>query len=698
MKKIYLMITMIMLLFSGCIKDTYNMDKLSDKMVLSPDFSVSAFKGDVTFSKLVKQSDTVLYDQDKFVRLIFRKDSIINFQLNDLYNLQDMVTYSHDYVVGELTISPFQGSASFKLNDIVNSGGFPPALKTQITAYDDGGLHIFPPLPAVNIGEKTLSAFANISQVTFASGNIDITITNNLTAPLSGLSLNLYKGTDHSLIFGSVPVPEVLPGQTKTVTLSLAGKTISNTIIAGVSITGSNGSTPSSVLISLNNSGVQIGVAGNNLKVRSGRVILPQQAIATNDTRDVISFDPGLGIELSKLKMNTGNLNYKILASTGLNASLDLTLPTILRSGVAVHQVVNVSPGVGSQGMISFNNTEIDLGTDLVQPFNRVPFIYSMQVSSNNLFVDINSTDKVHLELTLPDPGLDYVKGYFGQKVENLDSESIDLGIDDLLNKLTGGFLISNPIIRLNYSNSFAIPIEVALNGEGKRGDQSVNLALAPFSISHPSSLNARDVSALFVIDKNNSSLPQLISLPPGQINFSGSVKMNPSGDPDHLRDNYIFGNSRFLGNLEVEMPLEFRLNNLQLADTIDNFLKESDNFGGMNKLQLKMKVKNGFPLGASFTLTVHDTHLGRKSTINAASILGPAPVDNNGKVTGTTDTETTIDLTDEFLKLAKTADQMIFSFTLVTTGNGTKDVKIYSDYGIGFNAAIIVKPEIELK
>jgi hypothetical protein len=696
MKKLCLLVLAIMLLLNGCVKETYNMDKLSKKMVISPDFSVSAFKGNVTFSELVKPNDTVRFDQDKFVRLIFKKDSIINYQLNDLYNLSDMVTYNHDYVVGELTIAPFQGSATFKLNDIINSSGFPSALKTQFISLDNNIPHLFPPLPALNIGEKTLSAFSNISQVTFASGNIDITVTNNLTAPLSGLSLNIYKGTDHSLIFGPVPVPEVLAGQTKTVTLNLAGKTITNTIIAGVSITGSAGTT-NNVLISLNNSGVQIGVSGNSLKVRSGRVILPQQAIATNDTRDVITFDPGTGIEIQNLKMNTGNLNYRIQTTTGLNASLDLTLPTILRSGTAIHQVINVSPGAGSQGTISFNNTMIDLSTELTQPFNSVPFLYSLQISSNNAFVDINSTDKVHLELTLPDPVLDYVKGYFGQKTETLNSESIDLGIDDLLDKLSGGFLISNPIIRLKYSNSFAIPIEVALNGQGIRGSQSVNLGLSPFSVSHPTSLAVRDITALFTIDKNNSSLPQLISLPPGQINFSGSVKMNPAGDPTHLRDNYIFGSSRFLGNLEVEMPMEFRLNNLQLADTVDNFLKQDNDFGGLNKLQLKLKVKNGFPLGASFKITVKDTHLGRSSTINAASVLGPAPVDNNGKVTGTTDTETTLDLTDEFLTLSKSADQMIISFTLVTTGSGAKDVKIYSDYGIEFNAAIIVKPEIEL-
>jgi hypothetical protein len=141
-------------------------------------------------------------------------------------------------------------------------------------------------------------------------------------------------------------------------------------------------------------------------------------------------------------------------------------------------------------------------------------------------------------------------------------------------------------------------------------------------------------------------------------------------------------------------MPLEFRFANLQLSDTSDNFLK-SDELKGFNKMLLKLKIKNGFPLGASFKLTVRDSKKGTKSSISDATILAPAPVDGNGKPTGTTDTETTIELTPEFLTLAKTAEQVIYTFTLVTTGNGQKDVKIYSDNKIVFNVAALAKPEL---
>jgi hypothetical protein len=85
-------------------------------------------------------------------------------------------------------------------------------------------------------------------------------------------------------------------------------------------------------------------------------------------------------------------------------------------------------------------------------------------------------------------------------------------------------------------------------------------------------------------------------------------------------------------------------------------------------------------------------------STVNAKDILKPATVDNNGKTTGVTETSTSIEFTKEFFKKVNTANKIIFWFTLNSTGNGSQDVKIYSDYRINFNASLVVKPDINLK
>jgi hypothetical protein len=56
--------TILALLITGCIKETYNMKMLSKQAHLSPTLAISAVKGDISFSDVVKTNDTVVFDQN----------------------------------------------------------------------------------------------------------------------------------------------------------------------------------------------------------------------------------------------------------------------------------------------------------------------------------------------------------------------------------------------------------------------------------------------------------------------------------------------------------------------------------------------------------------------------------------------------------------------------------------------------------
>ena len=112
--------------------------------------------------------------------------------------------------------------------------------------------------------------------------------------------------------------------------------------------------------------------------------------------------------------------------------------------------------------------------------------------------------------------------------------------------------------------------------------------------------------------------------------------------------------------------------------------------------LHLDFWAENGFPLGISLSMSLYNslTHAIIK-TVDATDLLAPAQVDSNGKVTAPTECNTSLEFTKEFFDAINSADQIIFKFKLNSTGNGTKDVKIYSDYRINFKAALVVKPDI---
>lgn len=678
------------LLLTGCVKETYNMDKLSGKAELSPSILIPTFKGTVVFADALKDVDSVVYDNDKFVRFIFKQDSVLDLGIKDFYNTDNMVSFTNTYTLGDVSIDPFQGAMSMSLDQITTN--LSPALRATFVSLDDGSLHPFPLFPSVSMPAASFGAFNNLQRATFSSGFLDLSVTNNLPAPLNGITLSLSNSLGP--VAGPLAITGIQPGETKTISVDLTGKTLTNTLNATVTFSGSPGNaTP--VRIDLHNNSVSFLAKGRNLMVSSGRIVLPSQMVTDAGSTDTLDIDPGEGIELEQVKLTGGLLKWNTTSSVPVFATLSMSFPGITKNSVIYSESVSVVPGQTLSGSTSTTNTTIDFSKDPKHPYNRVPVLYSIQVTSNNSIIDFNSTDNVTFNIKLENPKFDFLKGYFGQRTEAVDPDILDVGIDEVFNSITGKFSLTDPIIRINYSNSFAVPAKFNFKATGRREQQAVDLLLNNITVASPA-YPLRDISSTIVINKDNSSLPELVSLPPGKIEYSGSVMMNPAGDPTHLRNNYLFGNSRILGNVEVEVPLQLSFNDFQFSDTTDNFLKDIENDIEFESLQLGLNFQNGFPFDVSAAIKLYDPKTAQvRSSIDVPVLVKSGTVDSNGKVTAKSASEAKISLTSDFLSKAHDSDKIIFSFRVSTPG--TKPVKIYSDYSIDFNVNISGKPIVKL-
>jgi hypothetical protein len=327
---------------------------------------------------------------------------------------------------------------------------------------------------------------------------------------------------------------------------------------------------------------------------------------------------------------------------------------------------------------------------DIVKPNDTITY------DQNKLLIFVFKKNSI-VDLKLAD----FVKGVI-QKTAPIPPDKIDVNLGDILSHITGSFKILNPSIKFNYTNSFPDSVQIDLNVTGSGKNKSVDLNLVPFKVKRPNLPDQQEISSTFTIDKSNSNLPDLFSLPPEVINYSGTATISYSLKNSPV--DYAVLTNHLTGSLDIEIPMELEMTNLQFADTVDNFLKEDSNSNNPIKpedfqlLQVKIIAENGFPAGVSLKMSLFDSSTGLiKNTVDAGSILTPAPVDSNGKVTGTAKSTATIEFTKDFFATVSKADKIIFWLTLNTTGNGTQDVKIYSDYTFDFSAALVVKPDIKL-
>lgn len=696
-KKLLFQILVLLLIFiQGCIKETFDMNKLSDEIRYSPAFSLSAVTGDITICDIVEPNDTIRFDNDNFVRIVFRKDSIFDLRLEDYYDFGDLVSHVKDYTIGEIMMGDFQDIHPVTLNTI-RLALSDPNLRQQLLDLDDGSTHLFPAFPETTIPEQGFALFDGFQYAVLSSGTVEISVRNNLNTPLNDVKVRLYNSSGHTQIGSEMVIPAINPGATQNAVMSLAGKTITNNIVAAIVFGGSPG-TSSQVIIDMDQS-VLFTIKGYNLKAQSGRMKIPEQTINSPENLDTITFDPGDDIEVEKLRIETGRIDFHLVSETQIGASLSVELPSSLRNGFPVEEHLKVTPNVDTAGFIDISETEIDLSSDPKQQYNRIPVNYTIVVSSGGKLIDFNKNDKVHLEMEIPDPHFDYLKGYFGNITKELEEDTLDTGIREIADKISGDFHISDPSITVSYSNSFGVPVRLSLDAVGIKGQEVVGLDYDPLIADYPVSITNRIVNSSFTIDNENSRLDDIISLPPEEIRFSGSGTTNPQG---YTRDNYIFGDSRFTGSLEVEIPLELWINDLQLSDTLDNFMKTDEDeeapFSAkdLKLFTLEIKAENGFPLGASLKLILFDSlNNDELKRIDAGEIIKPAPVDVNGKAIGTIESTTTIDCDFEFFEAASEADKIIFIFSMKTSGTGTENVKIYSDYTLKFRTSFKIQPDL---
>jgi len=420
-------------------------------------------------------------------------------------------------------------------------------------------------------------------------------------------------------------------------------------------------------------------------------------SVSVPDIRDTIQIEPGDDVKLKKMKVTTGQVDYTMTSWCTFDISIDLLLPSVDDGGTPLTETINVPAGQVVNGTIDLDGVLASFDSKTTEPFNLLPIEYDINVLSAPPGYD--PSDSVKLSLSLNQPDFDYITGYFGTQAEESEKDTLDLDMEDFFSRLTGSIFLTSPSITISYDNSFGIPLRVDAEVKGINDEEEIILDRDPVDLDYPTSIDNREVSSSFTIDKTNSTLPELISMLPYEIEYYGSASTNPDGET--AEDNIIFSNSSFIADMEVEIPLEFRIANLQLSDTTDNFFisddpDEDNPIDMLEKLEILFYVENGFPLGASVMMELYDsTSMTILESITTGDFLLPAPVDANGRVTAPSIGNVEIEFTPEFLDAIQEADQIIISFTLNTTDNGNTDVKIYSDYNIVFSAAVKLKAGI---
>ncbi len=636
------------LVLPGCVKDKYDFDKLSTQAHLTQSVVMPVVYGSMKVGNMVKPNDTIVFDEDGGVRLVYRKDSVFVRDISDLVDLEDQDPDSTDFGLGP-----------FRISDVTVSAVLPNAT-----------------------GSYDLDTLPYMHWVIVSQGRLEVTLENHLPVTLNSLTLRLLNRSDNSVVGQDLTFTNISSGGSATLAMDLAGERVTQELkVQIVSIT------PSVAL-----QADAFGFTLHTYEVEAGRgnAILPDQMLYGDTGIYKIEEDT---LQITHLALTRGVFDINVTTDFPDEVDLEVIFPEARKEGDTLRYTYSITGSLTDS--LVLDNTSFDLSTDAAQPYNTVPYRYLVVMKASGGYVDFSGGDDFHFRFRLRDLTLDYAEGYFGEQEFSFDKDTIDTGLEDLFNRIHGTLSLTNPQVCIFYENGFGIPVEIAADVTGVATDgREQPLNAPPMMMEYPATVNDPPVEGMMEYNRDNTDIVGMIDLRPVKIIYGGSARVNPGGFT--AWNNFVTSRSGIVAGLEVEVPLEFRMQDLRLQDTLENPFQtdEQDTSGfslqDVDYLDLYLGADNGFPMDLSMKMFLYDSLTGMVSdSIIFGKILDAAPVDAGGRVTESVKTKQTVRIEGPQLDHLTKVNALILQVTFNTSDGGTKPVKIYTDYTLGFHLAV---------
>lgn len=682
MKKLPFVYSILLLLFlaNSCKMDNLDFSKLSKTMNLNPEVIAPVAKANVTVWDLVQSAtknnvNQITKDPSGLIQIVYKKDSLYNYNVRDFLNFPSQQTLSSgNTVLGDISPGDILVTRSITLSDLAGVLGGDLTLIKQL----DGTTNLFPALSFSNLSAPfNLNQISDLTSVTISNGSLGITLENKMKVPVT-IQGSFFDLTYNKEIAGFT-FPNVAPNQITSLSVPLSGVQISNNVELRLSTFETPGSTLP-VIINLKDY-INVTFDLKDLKISSGNMKIASQVIGGFAGEFDFNFpDPAMRALTTVLK--NGILTIKTTNNSKLTGAIHFILPEIKKGGVPVEASI---PMDGSSTSIDLTQANINFSSDPAQPFNRIPYTYSIQVNGSNGYVDFASTDYVSMDIALNNLGFQSITGDFGKRIIDIAPGNFNMNVD-LLNKINGSFKLANPQFELFIRNSIGVPAAVNLNfmATSKEGT-TASLDPPVFDIPVPANINAGIVTKSIVFDKQNSNIVNFIALPPtSQISYSGKVNFNPAVPVTMQNPNFLDINATFALDLSMVLPLELQVSELAFKDTSEL----SGNYKKIESADLIINSQNGIPLDVEMQLFFLDSTKTQIGTSKKTKVLSAATIDGTGVITPVQSSQTfSLDQTEMgYLRKAK---NIVFTGTVSSPSGGTVVAPILSDSKIDLNVVI---------
>ena len=291
----------------------------------------------------------------------------------------------------------------------------------------------------------------------------------------------------------------------------------------------------------------------------------------------------------------------------------------------------------------------------------------------------------------------DYVEGYFGSEIFDINGDFIAIGVLDKWR--SGGLAFEDPKVKVFVENAFGFPVRSIFNTmqvvttTGDEIDMVSTIIDNNVDFAYPA-LNEQGVVKIteFSFTKDNSNIVDLFKEKVVKVTYDIDAGANP--DMDESITGFVNEDSYFLVSVDVELPLHGSINNLVLQDSIDLDLSD---LADANSAEFKNVITNGFP--ADITLQAYfydDEDVLLDSLFKERLFLPAAEIDpSTGKAFEGEENITFEDFDASRFSNLNEGRKALINVKINTQQASDGPLWIYNDYGIKFKMGARIKTNL---
>jgi len=648
----------------SCRKD---LDKISASK-WQPILAAPFIQSDITMRNIIGSDTNIYTTPDSLLVYFYQNDSVFRLTADSVLQPPDEIVFEHNYSLGAIKVDQEFFDETFTLDEMLNF--IDDDIADSIRKYD-GTMHLFPPFGLLEPASQIFSPSENYEYLTFSEGILLVEVTNTMPVSFNDIQFKL-EDLDFGQLSKSITIPSLAPSETYTDSISLADLTVGNEFGIEFTYFVTPGSFPDEVFIELQQGFVfKLIIKGGEVIAGKGKI---DEQKLISDIR-MIEYDAPDGEKLFHTVFRQGELDYQFESGLPMDAGIEVKFPSAELDGQIPETEFELKSGETLTENTSVDGLSIDYTTDPDQPYNLFPIDFSILLPPTNEMVIFDSSDNVKTTFVFTKIKLFYADGYFGKKEFTVSSDTTKTDLD-FLNQLQGEIILTEPEVKIIYSNEIGLPIKFlpVFIGINTTTDQTQNFDADSITFNAPEQ-PGETVYGEIKYDNTNSSIVDFIAIRPNLIVYDGGGITNW----DEPEFNFIYDTALFIGNAEVKIPMIFKSSFLAFTDTVKISSNETDSH--LKEGLLVANVLNGFPLEMELELLVPDSVTGDILETVKFNTIASAPVDESGKVTQPVETEVTGAFDENFLASLKRANQVYVYTRSATYENGTLPVGLYSDY-----------------